>query len=60
MVGTQVTTNPSCTLMRDFIITVDLPTLINKQHNVVKIIGIAIPGDSHFQEKAIVYNYSDL
>jgi len=55
--------------MWDFTITVDSPTphnqpditLIDKQHNLVKLIDVAIPGDSRIQQKAVErQKYKDL
>ena len=60
----------SCTLMWDFTITVDSPTphnrpditLVDKQHDVVKLIDVAIPGDSHIKHKVVEKRekYTDL
>jgi len=57
----QVMVNTSCTLMWDFSITVDSPTphnrpditLVDKQHDMVKLIDVAIPGDSRIQQKVV-------
>ena len=43
----------ACRLMWDFTVTFDLPTLVDKQHNVTKLIDVAIPGDSCIQQKAV-------
>ena len=53
--------NTSCTLIWDLTITVGSPTphnrpditLVDKQHDVVKLIDVAIPGDSHIQHKVV-------
>jgi len=66
----QVMDNTSYTLMWDFTTTVDSPiphnqpdiTLVDKQHDVVKLIDVAIPGDSCIQHKAVEKRekYTDL
>ena len=66
----QVMDNTSCTLMWDFTISVDSPTphnrpditLVDKQNDVVKLIDVAIPGDSRIQQKAVEKKekYTDL